>query len=342
MALAPFLIVPATAQTTLTADLLADLLLKDEILQAETLINNQPRTALTVAFRGEIEFRRGHFDQAETLYREALKMDPKTGRAHFGLGKLAMAKVQAKQGIQSLHRAIELDAKEPIYRLYASEASGVDKDYAQQRKQLEEYLRLNPRDEDRVAEAKAGLEILKAFESQDIGEVEAPANPAPIRFRKSLNLIFTSVMINGKGPYDFAIDTGATQTVISEKLAAEIGLPLITSTVVYGIGGSGKVETKLYKARELVIGDLKVRNTPLGTFNDPLISSFADGILGTSAFSDFVMDIDYPAASCSYSASGRQRRPAPKYFPFGFSAICCCFRWRSTESAATSLSIPAP
>jgi predicted aspartyl protease len=296
MALAPFLIVPATAQTTSTADLLADLLLKDEILQAETLINNQPRTALTAAFRGEIEFRRGHFDQAETLYREALKMDPKTARAHFGLGKLAMAKVQAKQGIQSLHRAIELDPKEPIYRLYASEASGVDKDYAQQRKQLEEFLRLNPRDEDRVAEAKAGLEILKAFESQDIGEVEAPANPAPIRFRKSLNLIFVSAMINGKGPYDFAIDTGATQTVISEKLATELGLPLITSTVVYGIGGSGKVETKLYKARELMIGDLKVRNTPLGTFNDPLISQFADGILGTSAFSDFVMTIDYPGS----------------------------------------------
>jgi predicted aspartyl protease len=125
--------------------------------------------------------------------------------------------------------------------------------------------------------------------------VVAPENPAPIRFRQSLNLIFTSVMINGKGPFEFAIDTGATQTVISEKLASTLGLQPITSTVVFGIGGVGKVETKIYRMDELTAGDVKVKNTPVGTFNDPLISQFADGILGTSIFSDFIVTVDYPA-----------------------------------------------
>jgi hypothetical protein len=41
-------------------------------------------------------------------------------------------------------------------------------------------------------------------------------------------------------PYEFAIDTGATQTVVSEKLAAEAGWTPITSTMVFGIGGAGK------------------------------------------------------------------------------------------------------
>src|SRR5207244_11773425 len=144
---------------------------------------------------------------------------------------------------QRVMRAGELDGKEPKYRLYASEAWGIDKNYAEQRKQLEEYLRLNPKDEDRLTEAKAGLEMLKAFGSEPVAVVEAPEKPAPIHFRKSLNLIFASVKLNGRGPYDFAIDTGATQTVISEKLAEEIGLQPITSTVVFGIGGAGKVDT---------------------------------------------------------------------------------------------------
>jgi predicted aspartyl protease len=169
-------------------------------------------------------------------------------------------------------------------------------------------LRLNPNDEDRVTEAKAGFETLKAFGSEDIAVVSAPDNPAPIRFRKSLNLIFASVLINGKGPYQFAIDTGATQTVVSEKLAGELALEPITSSVVFGIGGAGKVETKLYKMKELTAGDVTVKNTPVGTFNDPLVSQLADGILSTSIFSDFVITVDYPGGQLLLS---KKRAPAP-------------------------------
>jgi len=288
----------------------ADLLLKDEIEQAEDRLAALPRTAQNVALRGEIEFRKGHFQPAETLYREALKMEPGNARGHFGLGKLAMAKVNTKEAIQELSRAVELDPKVPLYHLYAGEAWGIDKNYAQQRKHLEEYLRLNPDDQDRLTEAKAALEVLKAFGSEEIGGVEVGTLPARIRFRTSLNLIFTGIRINGKGPYDFAIDTGATQTVVSEKVAAETGLQQISSTVVFGIGGSGKVETKLYKVKEFAAGDVKVKNLPVGTFNDPLISQIADGILGTSIFSDFIITVDYPSGELLLS-----KRPARNATP---------------------------
>jgi len=309
MALGSFLLSSAAAQNAANSAtaLVPDLLSRDEIQQAESLLDKQPRTAQTIAFRGEIEFRKGHFEQADALYREALKLDSKNPRAHFGLSKLAMGRVKGKVALQEIQRAIELDPKEPLYHLYASEAWGIEKNYQEQRKHLETYLQLNPKDEDRVTEAKAGLEMLKAFGTEEVSVVVAPDNPAPIRFRESLNLIFTSVMINGKGPFDFAIDTGATQTVISEKLAATLGLQPITSTVVFGIGGVGKVETKIYRMEELTAGDVKVKNTPVGTFNDPLISQFADGILGTSIFSDFIVTVDYPSNQLLLS----RKRSAP-------------------------------
>src|SRR3989442_9584349 len=202
----------------------ADLLLRDEVQQAEALLAKQPRTAETVALRGEVEFRKGNFVQADALYKEALRVDAKNARGHFGLGKLAMSKVKGKVAIEEMKKAIELEPKEPLYHLYASEAWSIEKNYVEQRKQLEEYLRLNPNDPDRVTEAKAGLEMLKVMGTTDVGVVTAPENPAPIRFQKALNLIFTKLTINGHGPYNFAIDTGATQTVISEKLASEITL----------------------------------------------------------------------------------------------------------------------
>jgi predicted aspartyl protease len=318
MALTSLLVLPGSSparsaepQTGSVADLLA----KDDYLQAEAQLAKQPRTAESVALHGEIEFRKGHFDQAEVSYRDSLKMDSKNARAHFGLGKLALAKVKPKQALQEINRAIELDPKEPMYRLYASEAWGMDKNSAEQRKQLEEYLKLNPKDEDRLTEAKAGLDMLKAFGNEEVAVVHAPENPAPIKFRKSLNLIFASLKIDGKGPYEFAIDTGATQTVLSEKLATEIGLPPITSTVVYGIGGAGRVETKLYKVKEFSIGDIKVNNIPVGTFNDPLISQLADGILGSSIFSDFIITVNYPAGQLELSRKRPQASAGSETMP---------------------------
>src|SRR5262252_780123 len=308
MALSSLLVLPGTHPLFAQTGSVAELLLKDEIEQAEALLANQPQNSESVAFRGEIEFRRGNFTQAEALYREAVRVDSKNARAHFGLGKLAMARVNAKEAIQELTRAIELDPKEPLYRLYASDAWGIDKNSAEQRKQLEEYIRLNPDDPDRMTEAKAGLDTLKAFGDEEVGAIQAPENPAPIHFRTSLNLLFANVMVNGKGPYEFAIDTGATQTVVSEKLAQEAGLDLITSTVVFGIGGSGKVETKLYKMKELSIGDVEVKNTPVGTFNDPLVAQLADGILGTSILSDFIITVNYPAGQLELS---RKRAATP-------------------------------
>jgi len=308
MALSSLLVLPGTHPLFVQTGSVAELLLKDEIEQAEALLASQPKNSESVAFRGEIEFRRGNFAQAEALYREAVRVDSKTARAHFGLGKLAMARVNAKEAIQELTRAIELDPKEPLYRLYASDAWGIDKNSAEQRKQLEEYIRLNPDDPDRLTEAKAGLDTLKAFGDDEVGAIQAPENPAPIHFRTSLNLLFANVMVNGKGPYEFAIDTGATQTVVSEKLAKEAGLDLITSSVVFGIGGSGKVETKLYKMKELSIGDVEVKNTPVGTFNDPLVAQLADGILGTSILSDFIITVNYPAGQLELS---RKRAATP-------------------------------
>jgi tetratricopeptide (TPR) repeat protein len=306
MALTSLLVLPATAASQAQPGSVADLLLKDEVQQAEALLAKQPRNAESVALHGEIEFRKGNFDKAATFYKEALQMDAKNARAHFGLGKLAMGKVKGKQAVEEMKRAIELDPKEPIYHLYASEAWSIDKNYVEQQKQLEEYLRLNPNDPERVTEAKAGLEMLKALGTTDVGVVTAPENPAPIPFRQTLNLIFAQVKIDGRGPYNFAIDTGATQTVISEKLVGEIGLKPITSTVVYGIGGAGKVDTTIYGVKELSVGEVKIKNLPIGTFNDPLVSQLADGILGTAALSDFIITVNYPANQLEIS----KKRPA--------------------------------
>src|SRR5438876_4059670 len=91
MALTSFLVFPRTSLQTPQQDSVADLLLADEIEKAEALLAGQPHDSRSLAFEGQIAFRRGNFERAEALYRQALQMDERTGWAHLGLGKLDLA-----------------------------------------------------------------------------------------------------------------------------------------------------------------------------------------------------------------------------------------------------------
>jgi predicted aspartyl protease len=297
VALTPVLACSTKAQTGRAgaAVSIADLLLKDEIQKAEQTLQSAPRSAENVAYQGEVEFRKGNFDKAKSLYQSAIQMNEKTARAHFGMGKLALAKVKAKDAFQSFKRAIELEPNEPLYHFYASEAADLDKNTAESKKQLEEYVRLNPHDDaDRLTEAKAGLALAAAFGNKEYAVVDGPKEPQPIPLRKAINLIFTDVKINGKGPYNFVVDTGASQTALSQKVARDLGLSVITSTIMHGVGGSGKVDSKIYRLDRLQIGEISVKDLPVGTFDDPLVSQLADGIIGTSMLADYVVTINYP------------------------------------------------
>ena len=46
-------------------------------------------------------------------------------------------------------------------------------------------------DPDRVPMAKAALDILGAFRGVEVGQIDAPEQPAPIPFTKLLGLLFT-------------------------------------------------------------------------------------------------------------------------------------------------------
>ena len=94
------------------------------------------------------------------------------------------------------------------------------------------------------------------------GEVGAPADAAPgtVAFKMAGPndaAIIVSVKINGRGPYDFVLDTGATFTCVDDALADELKLPEWKGgfgTVVVGPAGGAM---KLLKIDTLEVGDAK-------------------------------------------------------------------------------------
>lgn len=92
-------------------------------------------------------------------------------------------------------------------------------------------------------------------------EVGAPAEASPgtVQFKMAGPndaAIIVQVKVNGQGPYDFVLDTGATFTCLDNELAEQLNLPEWKGsfgTVVVGPGGG----MKLLKIETLEVGDAK-------------------------------------------------------------------------------------
>lgn len=285
-------------------DAISDLLLHNEFEKAEALLRDFPDSPQVGAFKGEISFRKGHFFEAHNHYSLTLDQEPGNARAHFGLGKLALGKMRIKEAVQHLTRAVELTPDEPLYRLTAAEALGIDKDLEEQERQLVAYLELEPTyNPDRVAEVEAALEVIQEFGSDRMGIYHIGESQQPVPIAKAVNLVFAKVMIGERGPFEFLVDTGASQTIFTQKLVGQLDLTPITNTLVHGIGGDGPVETSIYRIDHFTFGDIEVQNLPVGAMSAPLLSEIAEGIFSLATFSDHVVTIDYPQSRIEFNAT---------------------------------------
>ncbi|MEP6763825.1 MAG: retropepsin-like aspartic protease [Gemmatimonadaceae bacterium] len=97
------------------------------------------------------------------------------------------------------------------------------------------------------------------------------------------------VMVNGKGPFRFGIETGARFLVVSDSIAKQIGLTLKNFT-----GGINE-----YRADSIAIGSAVLGEVTLVAL--PRTPRGVDGLLGLPAFNDLLLTIDYPAAKVRLS-----------------------------------------
>lgn len=123
--------------------------------------------------------------------------------------------------------------------------------------------------------------------------------PIEIEFQlgaPSKPVVLVPALVNGKGPYQFALDSGAGQTVVSSELAKELGLEQGEKKEALGAGG--KVAISLSKVSSIAVGSAKLEDLPVVITELGLlrlaIGGKLDGILGYNYFKNFKVTIDYP------------------------------------------------
>ncbi|HKP35451.1 MAG TPA: aspartyl protease family protein [Pyrinomonadaceae bacterium] len=122
------------------------------------------------------------------------------------------------------------------------------------------------------------------------------AVPRPVSFREVNGRgLLTTVWINSSGPYTFAIDTGAGATLVSARLAAQLGLESRAGRSISGLSGITTAAREA-RIRSLAMGDRA--NFLPGKLEVVVTSGLPadiDGVIDpTEAFSPLGYIIDIP------------------------------------------------
>ena len=126
----------------------------------------------------------------------------------------------------------------------------------------------------------------------------APMPVAPVRLRDDARGLLASGWINGRGPFVFAIDTGAGVSLVSRRVVAETQLGVTKSRrpLVGGLSTSPISSNEETRISGLALGR-RENNVP-GSFNAAVVNnlpSSIDGVLDpTEVFSPYGYSVDLP------------------------------------------------
>jgi predicted aspartyl protease len=133
-----------------------------------------------------------------------------------------------------------------------------------------------------------------------VGDMERSLEEREIAFRYANAedpLVVVPIFVNEKGPYDFALDTGASRTVISLELAAEFGLATEKISQMTAGGGSGTVSR--VQLSSLAIGAARQENLAAAASDfltqlNVELGSKLHGIVGYDFLRHYRVTLDYP------------------------------------------------
>jgi len=120
----------------------------------------------------------------------------------------------------------------------------------------------------------------------------------PIRLASPAKpLILVDVHANGRGPFQFAIDTGTSTTAIAPELAKQLGVE--SSPVGPGTTGGAPVDFSAGSLQSFQLGGAKIDNMAVVvadffTMLNAAVGAKLDGIVGFNFLRNYKVVIDYP------------------------------------------------
>ena len=111
-------------------------------------------------------------------------------------------------------------------------------------------------------------------------------------------LVLLPTFVNGQGPFEFALDTGSSTTVVSPELAHRLGIATVAIPDVTA-GGGHTIKASAGRVGSLAVGGATVRDLPVMVADflnmlSQVIGAKLDGVVGYNLLKGFRLTIDYP------------------------------------------------
>jgi predicted aspartyl protease/Flp pilus assembly protein TadD len=252
----------------------------------------------SLALAGDALWASGRFEEGEKAYRDALSIEPGSPRARHGVAKALASRSQFERALNEIQAALrgapdDSDLRHTLGSIYErmhrySEAATAYTAYLDSLKGPDRY--------ERSLWARAHVAFLRSFDRVVPFEMvwKGGATRQVLDFRLVNGKVMVRGKINGGHIIEFALDTGAEQTALSERTARRYQIQTTLQTLTAGVGVVGMRGLRIGKLESLEIGSMTVRNVPCMIKTPSMAGLPTDQMDGFSPLSlGLSMTIDY-------------------------------------------------
>ena len=284
--------------------------------EAEKLYKADPKRPDSMTLYGDAMWSMGLFEEAETLYRDALAAAPSLARGHHGMAKSLAARTHLDEAMNEAQAALQLSPRDlEIHHTVGAIFERMHK-YEEAAGAYSNYVNLLPnKDHSEKADwSRAEIRFLRSFGQRVPFESEPGADEKlyTVDFRLVNDKVVVRAKVNDASAQDFVVDTGSENTVITRTTAQRLGITPVTYTLSAGVGRVGLRGLQLARIDSLELGSLKLRNVPCLIKNPPLQDIPIKETEGLSPLAlGYSMVIDYKTHKLTF---GKHLPDEPKDF----------------------------
>jgi predicted aspartyl protease len=288
----------------------------DSYNYANKALKLDPKSSRAHALAGAALLRSGLIRLAVVELQQALALNPKEALAIGGAAEIDYFEGRTKEAREKSYYAHLLDTDEPDYIMTYARSSSRAEDFKEAADAYELFLQVAPQSEKERRDRIRGLiQFYRQLSGLRVHDISGPSlTQIPFQLGSDRRP-YIKVKVNGRDAL-FVIDTGSGFTVISEEAAKRLGVSEISrGGNSQGVGGTGKFEIVYGLIRSINLSDLKVRLIPC--FIRPFHGSKerpeeerADGFIGLSILSHFITELDYQESRMRLDRNLERAAPA--------------------------------
>src|SRR5262245_21701727 len=303
------------ARLGLSFALVKQIKLMEAYENAAQVIAADPLNSRGFALLGTALLRSGEFrNSVEALY-TAVKFNNKEALAIAGLSEIEYFEHRTRNSYDGLRRAISIDPMEPDYYLSLARACSRLEYYNEAADAYQDFLNVTPKtDVERRARIRGLIDFYRYLGNTKVhrtGGKEVTTVP----FELINHRPFIKLMVNGKGPLRFVVDTGASLSVISDTVALQFGIRQVArGGNARAVGANGVFPIIYGLLDSITIGEAKIDAVPVyirtihSAPETPEIEK-ADGYIGLSVLANYGVTLDYQAKQMTLDRAPVREEP---------------------------------